>query len=68
MNQTISVITGDGIGPEIMDACLRVLDALECGLSSEFVEACRRWKNTATCCRKTRWSPSAATGSPLRGR
>ena len=39
MSQTISVISGDGIGPEIMDASLRVLDALDCGLSYEFAEA-----------------------------
>ena len=39
MSQTISVISGDGIGPEIMEASLRVLDALECGLEYEFVEA-----------------------------
>ena len=39
MNQKISVIQGDGIGPEIMDASLRVLDALDCGLEYEFVEA-----------------------------
>jgi isocitrate dehydrogenase (NAD+) len=39
MSQTISVILGDGIGPEIMQATLRVLDALQCGLKYEFVEA-----------------------------
>ncbi len=39
MPQTISVIRGDGIGPEIMDACLRVLDALDLGLTYEFVDA-----------------------------
>lgn len=39
MSQTISVIPGDGIGPEIMQATLRVLDALACGLEYEFVEA-----------------------------
>jgi isocitrate dehydrogenase (NAD+) len=39
MSQTISVIRGDGIGPEIMQAALRVLDALDCGLDYEFVEA-----------------------------
>ena len=39
MSQTITVISGDGIGPEIMDATLRVLDALECGLDYEFAEA-----------------------------
>jgi isocitrate dehydrogenase (NAD+) len=38
-NRTISVISGDGIGPEIMSATLRVLDALACGLSFEFAEA-----------------------------
>jgi len=39
MKQTISVIHGDGIGPEIMQASLRVLEALDCGLEYEFVEA-----------------------------
>lgn len=39
MSQTISVISGDGIGPEIMKASLRVLDALDCGLKYEFVDA-----------------------------
>ena len=36
---TIAVIPGDGIGPEIMRATLRVLDALGLGLQYEFVEA-----------------------------
>ena len=35
----ISVIPGDGIGPEIMSATLRVLDALDAGLEYEMVEA-----------------------------
>ena len=39
MTQTIAVIKGDGIGPEIMDATLHVLDALGCGLDYDFVEA-----------------------------
>ena len=39
MTQTISVIRGDGIGPEIMDATLHVLDAMQLGLSYEFVDA-----------------------------
>ena len=39
MTHTIAVIRGDGIGPEIMDATLRVLDALQCGFKYEFVEA-----------------------------
>jgi isocitrate dehydrogenase (NAD+) len=39
MSQTISVISGDGIGPEIMKSCIRVLDALDCGLEYEYVEA-----------------------------
>jgi isocitrate dehydrogenase (NAD+) len=36
---TIAVIPGDGIGPEIMRATLRVLDALELGLRYDVVEA-----------------------------
>ncbi len=39
MSRTISVIAGDGIGPEITEATLRALDALDCGLDYEFVEA-----------------------------
>ena len=39
MSQTIAVIRGDGIGPEIMDATLHVLDAMRLGLSYEFVDA-----------------------------
>ena len=39
MSKTIAVIRGDGIGPEIMHASLRVLDALGAGLAYEFVEA-----------------------------
>ena len=39
MSQTISVITGDGIGPEIMSASIRVLDALDAGFEYEYVEA-----------------------------
>jgi len=39
VTKTIAVIRGDGIGPEIMAATLKVLDALECGLEYDFVEA-----------------------------
>ncbi|WP_404471436.1 isocitrate dehydrogenase [Vreelandella venusta] len=39
MSQSIAVIKGDGIGPEIMDATLQVLDALECGLEYKFIDA-----------------------------
>ncbi|HOX70391.1 isocitrate dehydrogenase [Dokdonella sp.] len=39
MSQTIAVIRGDGIGPEIVESVLRVLDALQVGLTYEFVEA-----------------------------
>ncbi|MEO8779294.1 MAG: isocitrate dehydrogenase [Rhodanobacter sp.] len=39
MSKTIAVIPGDGIGPEIMTATLRVLDALDCGLNYEFIDA-----------------------------
>lgn len=39
MAHTIAVIRGDGIGPEIMDATLDVLNALNIGLQYEFVEA-----------------------------
>ncbi len=36
---TITVIRGDGIGPEIMDATLHVLDAMQLGLQYEFADA-----------------------------
>ena len=39
MTNTITVIRGDGIGPEIMDATLRVLDAMGLGLQYEFADA-----------------------------
>ncbi|NLA67869.1 MAG: isocitrate dehydrogenase [Gammaproteobacteria bacterium] len=39
MTQTITVIRGDGIGPEIMDATLHVLDAMKLGLAYEEAEA-----------------------------
>ena len=39
MTHTIAVIRGDGIGPEIMDVTLDVLNALNIGLQYEFVEA-----------------------------
>ena len=39
MTKTIVVIRGDGIGPEIVAATLKVLEALDCGLDYEFVEA-----------------------------
>ena len=35
----IAVLAGDGIGPEIMESAIRVLDALDIGLEYEFVEA-----------------------------
>ena len=37
--QTITVIRGDGIGPEIMDAALYVLDAMKVGLAYEEADA-----------------------------
>lgn len=39
MAQTIAVIRGDGIGPEIMDATLRVIDALGARFDYDFVDA-----------------------------
>ena len=39
MTQTITVIRGDGIGPEIMDAALYVLDAMHVGLEYEEADA-----------------------------
>jgi len=39
MTQKITVIRGDGIGPEIMDATLFVLDQLKTGLEYEDADA-----------------------------
>lgn len=39
MTIPITVIRGDGIGPEIVDASLRALEALDAGLEFEFAEA-----------------------------
>ncbi len=39
MSQTITVIRGDGIGPEIMDAALYVLDTMQLGLKYEEADA-----------------------------
>ena len=39
MTHTITVIRGDGIGPEIMDATLYVLDAMKLGLRYEEADA-----------------------------
>ena len=39
MSQRITVIAGDGIGPEITEATLGALDALDCGFEYEFVDA-----------------------------
>lgn len=38
MSHTITVAKGDGIGPEITDAVLRILDAAGCGLTYEHIE------------------------------
>lgn len=39
MKPTIAILRGDGIGPEIMDATLHVLDAMQLGLGHKFVDA-----------------------------
>jgi len=39
MTTTITVLRGDGIGPEIMDCTLRVLDAMQLGIQYEFADA-----------------------------
>lgn len=39
MSKTITILRGDGIGPEITDATLRVLDALGCRLQYEHAHA-----------------------------
>ncbi len=39
MTQTITVIRGDGIGPEIMEAALYVLDTMQLGLQYEEADA-----------------------------
>ena len=37
--RSITVIPGDGIGPGIMEATLKVLDHLQCGLAYDFADA-----------------------------
>ncbi len=39
MSQLVTVIAGDGIGPEITEATLHALEALDCGLDFEFMDA-----------------------------
>lgn len=39
MAKTITVLPGDGIGPSITEATIKVLDKLDCGLSYEYAEA-----------------------------
>jgi len=39
MSQTIAIIRGDGIGPEIMDATLEILDTLGLDFNYDYVEA-----------------------------
>ncbi len=39
MTDSIAVIRGDGIGPEIVASAIRVFDALGCGLEYEYVDA-----------------------------
>jgi isocitrate dehydrogenase (NAD+) len=39
MTQTITILRGDGIGPEIMEAALHVLDAMDLGLAYEEADA-----------------------------
>jgi isocitrate dehydrogenase len=38
MKHTITVAKGDGIGPEITDAVLRILDAADCGLTYDHID------------------------------
>ena len=47
MGKRVAVIKGDGIGPEIMNATLKVLDELGICLEYVFVEAgLERWRRT----------------------
>jgi isocitrate dehydrogenase (NAD+) len=39
MTQTITVIRGDGIGPSIVDATIKILDKVNAGLEYRFVDA-----------------------------
>ncbi|MEY4171358.1 MAG: hypothetical protein RLZ94_2431 [Actinomycetota bacterium] len=42
MSTTITVAKGDGIGPEITEAVLRILDAADCGLRYDFIDVGER--------------------------
>ena len=37
--QTITVIPGDGIGPDIIDATIKILDKAGCGFAYEYADA-----------------------------
>ena len=66
MTQTITIIRGDGIGPEIMDATLHVLDAMNVGLRYEEADAGRLLRSRIKECRG--FSPGAASCDDQRGR
>ncbi|WP_194755850.1 isocitrate dehydrogenase [Aliidiomarina indica] len=39
MSQTITVIPGDGIGPDIIESALKIMDKAGCGFTYEFADA-----------------------------
>ena len=64
MSKTIAVIRGDGIGPEITEATLRVLDALSLGLRTNSSKpASPRRKRSESFCRRRRSMRSRAIAS-----
>ena len=61
-------IPGDGIGPELAEATLRVLDARASASSGMSVDAGEAvMPSTGPRCRTTSWTPFARTGVALKG-
>ena len=67
MSQKITVIRGDGIGPEIMDATIHVLDAMGLGLTYEEADAGLAALEKHGCLPPL-WNRSSATRWPSRAR
>ena len=69
MAYRVTLIPGDGIGPELAEATRRVLDASGVAFEWEqWTPARPSWPSTGRRSRSTSWSRSAATRSPSRGR
>ena len=68
MSYRVTLIPGDGIGPEVSEAARRVFDATGVGFEWEVREAgMTRWRATAMCCRRRRWIRSERNKVGLKG-